>query len=223
MQIRKGQGPGKLTRVEFGRRFLKLFDDPLFEAASPAVAQLQEIAWSAYQQSRKAPLTRPAGAGFVDPTYETSVEWLENPGKNSGSKRPTASVRNADARARDQRSGPQRQDVSGENSKSEPFARANQRLDERDLRALGARARRARHHAPVLVSSAVGTKTAHRPHGLRGWWQSGPQLDSREEARARQRARARRLALSEAPCRPRLRSGRAWRRRWGGEPAPLTG
>ncbi len=77
MQIRKGQGPGKLTRDEFGRRFLKLFDDPLFEVEKPAVDRLQDIAWSAYQQSRKSPVTQPAGEGYADPEYELSVEWSE--------------------------------------------------------------------------------------------------------------------------------------------------
>ena len=35
-----------------------------------------EIAWNAYENSRKSPRTHPAGPGFADPTYELSSEWL---------------------------------------------------------------------------------------------------------------------------------------------------
>jgi multimeric flavodoxin WrbA len=35
-----------------------------------------EIAWEAYQEARKSPITRKAGAGFSDPDYDVSVEWL---------------------------------------------------------------------------------------------------------------------------------------------------
>lgn len=77
MKIRKGQGPDKLVREEFGRRFLKLFDDPAFEAEKDALERIERIAWDAYENSRKAPVTREAGPGFADPKYELSVEWLE--------------------------------------------------------------------------------------------------------------------------------------------------
>jgi multimeric flavodoxin WrbA len=36
-----------------------------------------DIAWDAYQEGRKAPITRKAGAEFVDPTYDLSTDWLE--------------------------------------------------------------------------------------------------------------------------------------------------
>ena len=40
------------------------------------MARLEEIAWQTYAQGRKRPVTRKAGAGFADPDFELSVEWL---------------------------------------------------------------------------------------------------------------------------------------------------
>src|SRR6187402_2257177 len=77
MKIRKEQGPDKLVRDELGRRFLELFDDPAFGAEQEALARIEGIGWAAYQDSRKAPIKREAGAGCADPSYELSVEWLE--------------------------------------------------------------------------------------------------------------------------------------------------
>jgi multimeric flavodoxin WrbA len=74
-KIRKGQAPGKLPRDEFRRRFRALFYDPTFEAADDSVRQLEAIAWDAYCQSRKAPITAKAGIEFADPDYDLSVEW----------------------------------------------------------------------------------------------------------------------------------------------------
>jgi multimeric flavodoxin WrbA len=74
--VRKGQGPERLSREEFGRRFRARFADPAFDAAADAVARLEQIAWDDYQGGRKAPRTRPAGEGFADPAYELSLDWL---------------------------------------------------------------------------------------------------------------------------------------------------
>ena len=73
--IRKGQAPGKISREEFRVRFRRDFFDPLFEAASEELDRVEEIAWNAYSSSRKAPVTKPAGAGFADPDYQLSIEW----------------------------------------------------------------------------------------------------------------------------------------------------
>jgi multimeric flavodoxin WrbA len=35
------------------------------------------LAWDAYKEGRKAPITRKAGAEFADPDYDLSTEWLE--------------------------------------------------------------------------------------------------------------------------------------------------
>ena len=38
--------------------------------------RLEDIAWQACVEGRKAPLTRRAGPGYADPAYALSVEWL---------------------------------------------------------------------------------------------------------------------------------------------------
>ena len=75
--IRTGQAPPPLTREQFRERFNNRFYDPAFDAERGAIARLEVIAWDALQQGRKAPVTQPAGAGFADPAYETSVQWLD--------------------------------------------------------------------------------------------------------------------------------------------------
>lgn len=75
--VRKGQAPATHTRDEFHLRFVERFFDPAFEREAEAVARLEEIAWQAYNEGRKAPRTRKAGPGFADPDYDLSVEWFE--------------------------------------------------------------------------------------------------------------------------------------------------
>jgi multimeric flavodoxin WrbA len=75
--VRKGQMPPELTREQFSRRFRNNFYDPAFREAEDAVAKLEEIAWGAYKEDRKAPITAKAGEGFADPDYDLSVEWRE--------------------------------------------------------------------------------------------------------------------------------------------------
>jgi len=76
-KIRKGQAPAPMTRAEFHERFNVRFYDPAYEAEREAIARLEAIAWEAHQEGRKAPITRPAGRGFADPTYPISVQWLK--------------------------------------------------------------------------------------------------------------------------------------------------
>jgi NADPH-dependent FMN reductase len=66
-----------MSRGEFALRFRAPFSDPAFEAEELAIARLEEIAWQAYGEGRKAPVTRKAGPGYADPQYELSVEWIE--------------------------------------------------------------------------------------------------------------------------------------------------
>ena len=75
--IRKGQAPDMLDRKGFHERFVIRFFDPAFDTERDAIARLEDIAWDAYTEGRKAPQTRKAGVGFADPTYDLSVEWLE--------------------------------------------------------------------------------------------------------------------------------------------------
>jgi multimeric flavodoxin WrbA len=74
-KIRKGQAPAQLSRIEFHQRFSQSFEDPLFAPQDGALASVEDVAWKAYKDSRKAPVTEKAGRGYADPTYDLSVEW----------------------------------------------------------------------------------------------------------------------------------------------------
>jgi multimeric flavodoxin WrbA len=76
-KIRKGQAPGPLERAEFGVRFRASFVDPAFRAEDGAIGRLEAIAWDAYRDGRKAPITRKAGPGHADPDYDLSLEWIQ--------------------------------------------------------------------------------------------------------------------------------------------------
>src|SRR5262245_55409032 len=76
-EVRKGQGDVQLERPEFDRRFREQFYDPAFRPFESQIQQLSDIAWEAYQQERKSPITQRAGEGFADPEYQLSIEWLE--------------------------------------------------------------------------------------------------------------------------------------------------
>ena len=66
-----------LSRKQFHERFMESFMDPAFKAEAQAITRVEAIAWDAYQEGRKAPVTRKAGPGYADPDYDLSVEWLE--------------------------------------------------------------------------------------------------------------------------------------------------
>jgi multimeric flavodoxin WrbA len=76
-RIRTGQAPPSLTRAQFQQHFQLRFYDPAFAVEQEAIARLEAIAWDALQEGRKAPITRPAGRGFADPTYAISLQWLD--------------------------------------------------------------------------------------------------------------------------------------------------
>ncbi len=73
--VRKGQAPARLERDEFHRKFIGQFFDPAYEAVAGELAKIEEVAWQAYQDKRKAPRTIKAGPGFADPDYDLSIEW----------------------------------------------------------------------------------------------------------------------------------------------------
>jgi multimeric flavodoxin WrbA len=73
----KGQAGPTLTREQFGPKFRQSFADPAFGACSEALQQIEVVAWAAYDDGRKAPVTQRAGAKFADPDYELSVEWSQ--------------------------------------------------------------------------------------------------------------------------------------------------
>lgn len=75
--IRTGQAPEKLDREQFDQRFKLKFYDPAFLAEQAAIARLSDIAWHAYEEGRKAPITQKAGPDAADPDYDVSVEWAQ--------------------------------------------------------------------------------------------------------------------------------------------------
>ncbi|MDQ6627322.1 MAG: flavodoxin family protein [Pseudomonadota bacterium] len=75
--VRKGQAPGHLERGEFALRFHNSFVDPAYRAEDDALRRLEAIAWDAYSDGRKSPLTTKAGPGYADPDYDLSSEWVE--------------------------------------------------------------------------------------------------------------------------------------------------
>ena len=76
-EVRKGQAPAVLSRKLFHDRFMKSFLDPAYRLEDEAISRVEAIAWEAYEQGRKSPLTRKAGPGYADPDYDLSIEWLE--------------------------------------------------------------------------------------------------------------------------------------------------
>jgi hypothetical protein len=76
-EIRKGQAPPRLQRDEFGARFRAAFFDPAFRREDESVARIEDIAWDAYTDGRKAPFTEKAGRGYADPDYQLSSDWVE--------------------------------------------------------------------------------------------------------------------------------------------------
>jgi len=61
--IRRGQPDVQLGHDAFAERYRKAFSDPAFTAEDAAVERLVKVAWEAYVEGRKAPLTRKAGPG----------------------------------------------------------------------------------------------------------------------------------------------------------------
>ena len=76
IEIRKGQAPAPVARAQFSERFRASFTDPAFRAEDRSITRLEEIAWQAYTEGRKAPITQKAGPGYADPDYDLSTEWV---------------------------------------------------------------------------------------------------------------------------------------------------
>ncbi|NHH84005.1 hypothetical protein DRA46_06150 [Burkholderia gladioli] len=75
VEVRRGQVESMLSRKAFRERYRARFHDPAFRGEDAAIARLEAIAWAAYSNGRKSPLTHAAGPGFVDPGYALSDEW----------------------------------------------------------------------------------------------------------------------------------------------------
>ena len=76
VDIRKGMPNPHIDKEEFRQRFFAQFYDPAFAAIGEELERAFEIAWQAYEESRKAPRTRAAGERFDDADFQLSEEWL---------------------------------------------------------------------------------------------------------------------------------------------------
>ena len=76
LDVRTGSPSVELTRDEFRERFRARFVDPTFDLLQEEINKIEDVAWSNYYGHRKAPRTRKAGAGFEDPSYDLSLDWL---------------------------------------------------------------------------------------------------------------------------------------------------
>jgi len=77
IEPRKGLPSVHLTEDQFRARVRERFVDPAFRTIDPEIDLVTRIARDAYEEGRKSPNTRKAGAGYHDPDYELSVEWIE--------------------------------------------------------------------------------------------------------------------------------------------------
>ena len=62
IELRKGQAPTPTERAEFSVRFRASYIDPAYRAEDQSIARLEEVAWAAYTEGRKAPFTQKAGS-----------------------------------------------------------------------------------------------------------------------------------------------------------------
>jgi len=76
-KARKSNTEWKIGREEFRKRFTNSYIDPWFDNHRDKISELEEIAWKAYLDGRKAPITQKAGPSFKNPDYDLSVEWIE--------------------------------------------------------------------------------------------------------------------------------------------------
>ncbi len=77
VRVRKGMPSVQLTKAEFAARFRERLDDPGFVGLDREIETIIAMAWDAYDEYRKSPRTRPAGAGFADPSFQLPIEWLD--------------------------------------------------------------------------------------------------------------------------------------------------
>ena len=73
---RKGMPSPKLGEQEFKTRYLEQFTDPAFRPLATELDRIAEVAWQAYADSRKSPVSLKAGPEYKDPDYDLSVDWI---------------------------------------------------------------------------------------------------------------------------------------------------
>lgn len=74
---RKGMLSPQLGEDEFKQRYSNQFFDPAFRAVQAELDKIADVAWDAYDKSRKSPVTRKSGPEFSDAKYDLSVNWIE--------------------------------------------------------------------------------------------------------------------------------------------------
>lgn len=72
---RKGMPSPQLDEAAFTERYRSRFNDPAFDPLRGEIDRIVAVAWDAYTDGRKAPVTEKAGPGYADPNYELSVDW----------------------------------------------------------------------------------------------------------------------------------------------------
>jgi multimeric flavodoxin WrbA len=72
---RKNAATETISEEDFRRRFLLQFKDPYFDPFRAEISRMADVAWKAHGEGRKAPVTRPAGPGYADPSYELADDW----------------------------------------------------------------------------------------------------------------------------------------------------
>jgi len=76
IKVRKGMPSVQLDKAAFAERMKAHFYDPAFRPLDSEIDRIIAAAWEGYDDSRKSPITRRAGAGYADPDYELSIEWI---------------------------------------------------------------------------------------------------------------------------------------------------
>jgi hypothetical protein len=76
LEPREGTPSPRLNEQQFLARFLSQFTDPAFDPLRDELARVAAAAWDAYDNQRKSPRTRKAGAGFADPDYDLAEDWI---------------------------------------------------------------------------------------------------------------------------------------------------
>jgi multimeric flavodoxin WrbA len=76
-KIRREMPDVALTREQFAERMRANFYDPAFDPLAPEIGRIVDVAWQAYDKSRKAPRAQKAGPGYADPNYDLAVEWID--------------------------------------------------------------------------------------------------------------------------------------------------
>ena len=75
VKVRKGMPSVALSKAQFAERFTARFYDPVFAGSAKEIETLLPQAWTSYHEYHKSPVTRKAGKGFADPSYDLPVEW----------------------------------------------------------------------------------------------------------------------------------------------------